>query len=154
MLEELDNEKYSKLENIENLFKSKNCFGNEYNYCFATFKSPSVFFNALGIFGAILDKIKSDNVTGYFVNKYEKGICLIPLVVDDDKKIKIDINNFRDIRKEDIKKIKVKTEDFTFKKIVILLNDGAKYKMVTASKIVGVSHHELSLKRFIESCKK
>lgn len=119
MLEKLDNEKYSKLNNVENLFKSKNRFGNEYNYCFATFVPPSILSNGLGLLGAIIEKAKKDNITGYFVNKYEKGICLIPLIVDDDQAIKIDINNCIDIKPEDIKKIKIKTEDFKYKRITI-----------------------------------
>ena len=32
-MEEYNNEKYMVLENVENLFKRINRFGNEYNYC-------------------------------------------------------------------------------------------------------------------------
>lgn len=39
-MEEYNNEKYMVLENVENLFKRINRFGNEYNYCFGTFKPP------------------------------------------------------------------------------------------------------------------
>ena len=44
-MEEYNNEKYMLLENVENLFKRINRFGNEYNYCFDTFKPQS----ALGV---------------------------------------------------------------------------------------------------------
>lgn len=153
-MEELDNEKYSKLENVENLFKRINRFGNEYNYCFATFMSPSMLPNILGILGAIIEREKRNNITGYFVNKTEREICLIPLIVDDSKVIQIDIDNYIDIRPEEIKNIKIKNEDFKFKRIIITLHDNTKYKMVTAKKIAGVEHHETNLNKFVESCLK
>lgn len=112
---------------------------------------PSLLPNVLGILGAIIESEKQDNTTGYFVNKTEKEVCLIPLIVDDNKVIQIDIDNYIDIKPEDIKNIKIKTEDFMYKRITITLNDGTKYKMVTAKKIKGVEHHKTNLNKFIET---
>jgi len=47
-MEEYNNETYIVLENVENLFKRINRFGNEYNYCFGTFKPQSALPIALG----------------------------------------------------------------------------------------------------------
>lgn len=52
-MEEYNNEKYKELENVENLFKKINRYGNEYNYCFGTFIPPSVLSIAIGQMGAV-----------------------------------------------------------------------------------------------------
>lgn len=151
--EEFNNEKYNSIESIEAVFKRINRFSSQYNYCFATFIPQAVLPTILGIFVGIIDKFKQDKITGYFVNLNDRGICLIPLVVDDDKKIQIDFYGYIDIKAEDIKKIKIKTENFNFKRITIKLNNHTKYVMVTAKKIKGVIRHEENLNKFIELVK-
>ena len=98
-MEEYNNEKYMVLENVENLFKRINRFGNEYNYCFSTFKPQSALPIALGAVGGLIEVAKQkNNISGYFVNKNENEICLIPVILDDHRVMQIDINGV--IRKE------------------------------------------------------
>lgn len=153
-MKEYDNEKYKNLENVENLFKRIKRFGNEYNYCFGTFIPPSlssITLSSMGIVGGIIEATRQKNkVTGYIVNKNEKEICLIPLVIDDNRVMQIDIDGFIDIKPEDIKSIKIKNEDFVYKVITIILNDKTKYVMKTAKKIKGFDYHKDNLKKFIE----
>lgn len=153
-MEEYDNEKYKKLENVENLFKRINRFGNEYNYCFGTFIPPSLLsisLMSIGAVGGIIEATrKKKNINGYIVNKNERQICLIPLVIDDNKVMQIDIDGFIDIKPEEIKSIKIKNEDFAYKVITIILNDKTKYLMKTAKKIKGFDYHKDNLKKFIE----
>lgn len=52
--------------------------------------------------------------------------------------------------KEEIKKIKIKNEDFIYKRITIILNDGTKYVMNCAKKIKGANYHQENLNKFIE----
>ena len=115
-MEEYNNEKYMLLENVENLFKRINRFGNEYNYCFDTFKPQSA----------------------------------LPIILDDHRVMQIDINGYIDIKPEEIKKIKIKNEDFIYKRITIILNDGTKYVMNSAKKIKGANYHQENLNKFIE----
>ena len=79
-MEEYNNEKYMVLENVENLFKKINRLGNEYNYCFGTFKPQSAIPIALGAVGGLIEVAKQKNsISGYFVNKNENEICQSPL---------------------------------------------------------------------------
>lgn len=57
-MEEYNNEKYMLLENVENLFKRINRFGNEYNYCFGTFKPQSALPISLGAVGGLIEVAK------------------------------------------------------------------------------------------------
>lgn len=85
-MEEYNNAKYMMLENVENLFKKINRFGNEYNYCFGTFKPKSLLPVTFGAVGRLIEVAKQkNNITGYFVNKNENEICLIPVILDDNK---------------------------------------------------------------------
>ena len=94
-MEEYNNEKYMVLENVENLFKRINRFGNEYNYCFSTFKPQSALPIALGAVGGLIEVAKQkNNISGYFVNKNENEICLIPVILDDHRVMQIDINGY------------------------------------------------------------
>lgn len=140
--------------NVENLFKRINRFGSEYNYCFGTFIPPTLSSIALSLMGAVGGIIEAtrqkSNLTGYFVNKNEREICLIPVILDDNRIMQIDIDEFIDIRPEDIKSIKIKNEDFIYKVITITLNDKTKYVMKTAKKIKGADYHKDNLKKFIE----
>lgn len=153
-MEEYNNEKYKELENVENLFKKINRYGNEYNYCFGTFIPPSVLSIAIGQMGAVGGIInynrQKNSIHGYIVNKNEKGICLIPIIIDDNKVMQIDIDGYIDIKPEDINTIKIKNEDFKYKVITIILNDKTKYVLKTAKKIKGFDYHEPNLKKFIE----
>lgn len=150
-MEEYNNEKYMLLENVENLFKRINRFGNEYNYCFDTFKPQSALPIVLGAVGGLIEVAKQkNNISGYFVNKNENEICLIPVILDDHRVMQIDINGYIDIKPEEIKKIIIKNEDFIYKRITIILNDGTKYVMNSAKKIKGANYHQENLNKFIE----
>lgn len=94
------------------------------------------------------------NVSGYFVNKNEREIWLIPVITDDNRVMQIDIDGYIDIKPEDIKNIKIKNEDFIYKRITITLNDKTKYVMTTAKKIKGSDYHKENVKRFIETYSK
>lgn len=153
-MEEYNNEKYMVLENVENLFKRINRFGNEYNYCFGTFKTQSALPIVLGAVGGLIEVAKQkNNISGYFVNKNENEICLIPIILDDHRVMQIDINGYIDIKPEEIKKIKIKNEDFIYKRITIILNDDTKYVMNSAKKIKGANYHQENLSKFIETYK-
>ena len=150
-MEEYNNEKYMILENVENLFKRINRFGNEYNYCFGTFIPPSALPIVLGAVGGLIEAARQkNNVSGYFVNKNEREICLIPVITDDNRVMQIDIDGYIDIKPEDIKNVKIKNEDFIYKRITITLNDKTKYVMTTAKKIKGSDYHKENVKKFIE----
>lgn len=150
-MEEYNNEKYMILENVENLFKRINRFGNEYNYCFGTFIPPSALPIVLGAVGGLIEAARQkNNVSGYFVNKNEREICLIPVITDDNRVMQIDIDGYIDIKPEDIRNIKIKNENFIYKRITITLNDKTKYVMTTAKKIKGSNYHKENVKRFIE----
>lgn len=150
-MEEYNNEKYKHLENVEDLFKRINRFGNEYNYCFGTFTPPSALPIALGAVGGLIEATRQKkNISGYFVNKNEREICLIPIILDDNRVMQIDIDGYIDIKPEDIKSVKVKNEDFIYKRITITLNDKTKYVMTTAKKIKGTDYHKNNLNKFIE----
>ena len=47
-------------------------------------------------------------------------------------------------------KIKIKNEDFIYKRITIILNDGTKYVMNSAKKVKGANYHQENLNKFIE----
>lgn len=150
-MEEYNNEKYMILENVENLFKRINRFGNEYNYCFGTFIPPSALPIVLGAVGGLIEAARQkNNVSGYFVNKNEREICLIPVITDDNRVMQIDIDGYIDIKPEDIRNIKIKNENFIYKRITITLNDKTKYVMTTAKKIKGSDYHKENVKKFIE----
>ncbi len=149
-MEEYNKEKYMHLENVESLFKRINRFGNEYNYCFGCFIPPSNLALAFGAVGGAIDALRRKNLIGYFINKNEKEICLIPLISDNNKAIQIDVDDYIDILPQDIKSIKIKNEDFMYKRIIIKLNDKTKYVMKTAKKIKDVPYHENNLNKFIE----
>lgn len=149
-MEEYNNDKYMILENVENLFKRIKRFGNEYNYCFGTFVPQSALPVALGAVGGLIEAARKKKVSGYFLNKNEREICLIPLISDDNKQLIIDLNGYIDIRPEAMKKIKIKNEDFIYKRITIVLNDGTKYIMNAAKKIKGADYHQENLQRFID----
>ena len=66
---------------------------------------------------------------GYLFNKFDKGICLIPIVADTLTKNKIDIDNYVFINNDEIEKVIIKNEDIVYKKIKIILKNKTKYTM-------------------------
>lgn len=96
---------------------------------------------------------QKNNITGYFVNKNENEICLIPVILDDNRVMQIDIDGYIDIKPEDIKSVKIKNEDFIYKRITITLNDKTKYVMNCVKKIKGANYHQENLNKFIENYK-
>lgn len=155
-MEEYHHEAYLHLENVEALFKRINRFGNEYNYCFGTFVPPSAFTTALGAVGALIEAGKNRNkkhVSGYFINKNEREICLIPVILDDNQVMQIDMDGHVVINPEDMESIKIKSEDFIYRRIIITLNDKTKYVMTAAKRMKGADYHERNLKEFVHSVK-
>ena len=139
---------YSK-EKIEESLKEINCYG-EYNYYFTCQVEQSILPMLFGIVGALIAAAKNNNIMGYIFNKTDKGICLIPIVVDKVNKNKIDLENYIFIKEEDIEKVVIKNEDITFKNIKIVLKDKTKYKMRTSKKIKNIDYHEENLNKVIE----
>lgn len=150
-MEKYNNEKYKHLENVEALFKRINHFGNEYNYCFGTFIPMSVLPLALGAVGGLIEaKRQKNHIHGYIVNKNENEICLIPLLLDNHNDMLIDIDGHIVIQPKDMKSIKIKNEDFIYKRITITCNDNTKYVMKTAKNMKGFDYHKDNLNKFIE----
>lgn len=155
MIEEYDNEKYKDLENVENLFKRINCFGDEYNYCFGASVPQSVLSITLlsmgGAVGGLIEANRQKNkLNGFLVNKNEKEICLIPLVLDSKRVMQIDIDGYIDIKNENIESVKIKSVDFSWKKVTITLNDQKKYVMHVAKKIKGFDYHKGNFQKFMD----
>lgn len=137
---------------VEKYFKKVNCYG-EYNYCFTCQIEQSVLPMLFGAVGALIENIRNKKVMGYLFNKFDKGICLIPIVVDTLTKNKIDIDNYIFIANDDIEKVIIKNEDIVFKKIKIILKNKTKYTMRTTKKIKNIEYHETNLNKFIEMYK-
>lgn len=77
------------------------------------------------------EAVKRKNIIGYFLNKNEKGICLIPMILGNNKTLQIDIDNYISINENEIRKIKIKNEDIVYKAITIILNNHTKYNLKT-----------------------
>ena len=86
-------EDFNTLEKLEEYFKKVDCYG-EYNYCFTCQIEPSILPMLFGAVGAIIEMKRNKKVMGYLFNKFDKGICLIPIVADTLTKNKIDIDNY------------------------------------------------------------
>ncbi len=145
-------EDFKTLEKLEEYFKKVNCYG-EYNYCFTCQIEQSILPILFGAVGAIIEMKINKKVMGYLFNKFDKGICLIPIVVDTLTKNKVDIDNYIFIPNDDIEKVIIKNEDIVFKKIKIILKDKTKYTMKTAKKMKNIDYHEMNLNKFIEMYK-
>ncbi len=137
------------LENLEEYFKKVNCFGTD-NCCFTC---STVQATQFGLIGALISIKKNKKVMGYLLNKNEKGICLIPIVMETFNKNKIDLDNFIFIEDSDIDKVIIKNEEIGFKRITILLKDKTKYVLKTPKKIIKADYHKINLERFIEMYK-
>lgn len=134
------------LEALENYFKQVNCYG-KYNYCFLCDTIQNTLFGAIGVLISIK---KNKNIMGYLLNKNDKGICLIPIVVDTLIKNKIDIDNYIFINEEDIEQVVIKNEQIGFKRIKIVLKDKTKYVLKTPKKVIKRDYHKINLDKFIE----
>lgn len=153
-MEEYNNEKYKKLENVEALFKKVNCFGNEYNYCFGAAIPQSVLSVTLlsmgGAIGGLVEANRQKNkLHSFIVNKYEKGICLIPLYLDNKSITQIDIDGYIDIKNEEIESVKIKSVDFSWKKLTITLKDERKYVMHVIKKNKAFPWHKNNFQSFM-----
>lgn len=137
---------YDTLEKVEEYFKKVNCYGEKYNYCFGCGTIQNMYFGVLGVL--ISNKINK-NIMGYLLNKNEKGICLIPIVIDTFTKNKIEIDNYIFIPDNDIDKVVIKNEDISFKRIKIILKDKTKYILKTPKKIKNVDYHTDNLNKFM-----
>ena len=138
-------------ETIEELFKSINAFGS-YNYYFTTRGNSVMLAGALGgLIGTAIYTKAMKGVMGYVVNKYDEGICLIPIVADGMTKNKIDIENVIHIKEDEIETVKIKSVDFGLtKEITIKLKNKKKYSLATNKKIKNMDYHEENLNQFIE----
>ncbi|NBK96637.1 MAG: hypothetical protein EOM50_01220 [Erysipelotrichia bacterium] len=145
-------EDFDTIEKLEEYFKKVNCYGN-YNYCFTCQIEQSMLPMLFGAAGAVTSVLKNKKVMGYLFNQNDKGIGLIPIVVDTLNKNKVDLDNYIFIKQDNIKKISIKNEDFLFKKIKIELKDKTKYIIKTAKKIKNIDYHENNLNKFIEMYK-
>lgn len=154
-MEEYNHEKYQQLENIENLFKKINCYGDEYNYCFGASVPKSVVSVTLlsmgGAIGGLIEANRQKNkLNGFIVNKNEKGICLIPILLDNKGVMQIDIDGYIDIKNEEIESVKIKSVDFSWKKVTISLKNQSKIIMHVAKKIKGFDYHKGNFQKFID----
>lgn len=145
-------EDFNTLENLEEYFKKVNCYG-EYNYCFTCQMEQSILPILFGAVGAIIEMKRNKNVMGYLFNKFDKGICLIPIVSDTLTKNKVDIDNYIFIDNNDIEKVIAKNEDIVYKKIKIILKNKKRYTMRTLKKIKNIEYHEINLNNFLSMCK-
>lgn len=154
-MEIINNEKYQKLENVEDLFKEVNCFGDEYNYCFGATVPQSVLSTTLlsmggAIGGLISANIQKNKLNGFIVNKYEKGICLIPLYLDDKSNTLIDKSGYIDIKNEEIESVTIKFADISWKKVTIKLKDERKFVMHVIKNNRAFSWHKGNFQKFME----
>lgn len=140
------------LEKLEEYFKKVNWYG-EYNYCFTCQIEPSILPMLFGAVGAIIEMKRNKKVMGYLFNKFDKGICLIPIVSDTLTKNKIDIDNYVFINNDEIEKVIIKNEDIVYKKIKIILKNKTKYTMRAVKKIKNIEYHEKNLNNFLSICK-
>ena len=140
-------EKNNTKEDLKNLFKKINCYGEKYNYCFECATIQNMYFGAIGVLISIK---KNKNVMGYLLNQTEKGITLIPIVKETMNKSKIEEQNYIFIPQNKIETVKITNEEINFKRIVISLKDGTKYKMKTIKKTKKNPEHNQNVNRFID----
>lgn len=155
IMEEYKNEKYQQLENVEDLFRRINGAGDEFNYCFGASVPPSLLSTTLlsmgGAVGGLIEaKRQKNKLTGFIVNKNEKGICLVPLVLDSVGVMQLDTEGYLDIKNEEIESVKIKSVDFSWKKVTITLHDQRKIVMHVAKKIKGFDFHKGNFQKFME----
>ncbi len=147
---------FDTLEKLIYYLKQANCYG-KYNYCFTAQKKENVNLALMGIFGgaiggAIAHKLNDEKVIGYILNKNEKGIAILPIIGDIKNPI-VDIENLLFKKNEDIEKVVIKKDGFSFKIIKIVLNDKEEFSFRMANKIKNCDYHEVNLNKFIEMYK-
>ena len=98
-------------------------------------------------------KDRRKNISGYLLNQTEKGICLIPINAEF-RKNTIDIEHYIIINQNDIKEVKIKSQEILYIKIQILLKDGTKYIMTTNKKIRSMPMHGENVAKFVKIYKK
>lgn len=143
---------FTSLENLEQYFKKVNCYGS-HNYCFTAQKDSSMIpylFGAIGGLVVATNSVKNKKVMGYLFNQFDDKICLIPIIADTFTKNKVDMDHYCILKKEQIKKVVIKKEDFVFIKIKIIMNDNTQYIMRTTKKLKNAPYHEKNLSKVIE----
>lgn len=147
---------FDTLEKLIAYLKQANCYG-EYNYCFTVQKQEKVNSALMGIFGgalggAVAHKLNDSKVIGYIINKNENGIAILPIIGDIKNPI-VDIDNMLFLNNEDIDKVVIKKDGFSFKIIKIVLKNKEEYSFRMANKIKNIDYHETNLNKFIECYK-
>lgn len=147
---------FDTLEKLYAYLKQANCYG-EYNYCFTAQKQEKVNLALMGIFGgaiggAIAHKLNDNKAIGYILNKNDKGIAILPIIGDIKNPI-VDNDSLLFLNNEDIDKVIIKKDGFSFKIIKIILKDKEKFSFRMANKIKNIDYHEINLNKFIESYK-
>lgn len=144
---------FDTLEKLIAYLKQANCYG-EYNYCFTAQKQEKVNSALMGIFGgalggAVAHKLNDSKAIGYILNKNEKGIAILPIIGDIKNPIE-DVDNLLFLNDEDIDKVVIKKDGFSFKIIKIVLKNKEEYSFRMANKIKNIDYHETNLNKFIE----
>lgn len=147
---------FNTLEKLTTYLKQANCYG-EYNYCFTAQKQEKVNSALMGIFGgalggAVAHKLNDSKSIGYILNKNEKGIAILPIIGDIKNPI-VDIDNMLFLNNDDIDKVIIKKDGFSFKIIKIVLKNKEEYSFRMANKIKNIDYHETNLNKFIECYK-
>lgn len=138
------------LEMIQNCFKQINCYGEE-NICFSC-QPPKSFFGMLGK-KTNYPFLQHRKIKGYILNNFEKGICLIPIVVESKKHTRFDIENYVLFSHEEIETVTFKTEDYSYIIIDILLKDENKIRLKTPNRVKPHLYHEENVYAFIQKYK-
>lgn len=147
---------FDTLEKLIAYLKQANCYG-EYNYCFTATKKEKVNSLLMGVFGGavgatIAYKLNDNKTIGYILNKNDKGIAVLPIIGDINNP-NVDVNNLLFLKNEDINKVVIKKDGFSFKIIKIIMNDKKELSFRMANKIKNVDYHEINLNKFIEMYK-
>lgn len=147
---------FDTLEKLTAYLKQANCYG-EYNYCFTAQKQEKVNSALMGIFGgaiggAVAHKLNDNKAIGYILSKNDKGIAILSIIGDIKNPI-VDIDNVLFLKNEDIDKVIVKRDGFSFKIIKITLKDKEEFGFRMANKIKNCDYHEINLNKFIECYK-
>lgn len=147
---------FDTLEKLTIYLKQANCYG-EYNYCFTAQKQEKVNSSLMGIFGgamggAIAHKLNDNKAIGYILNKNDKGIAILSILGDIKNPI-VDVDNVVFLENEDIDKVMIKKDGFSFKIIKITLKDKEEFSFRMANKIKNCDYHEINLNKFIECYK-
>lgn len=147
---------FDTLEKLIAYLKQANCYG-EYNYCFTAQKQEKVNSALMGIFGgalggAVAHKLNDSKAIGYILNKNENGIAILPIIGDIKNPI-VDIDNMLFFNNNDIDKIIIKKDGFSFKIVKIILKNKEEFSFRMANKIKNIDYHEVNLNKFIECYK-